>query len=151
MSVGLNPLEEDTPDFVHIGKVAEIIRLRCGLDHLGVRIDETLRNSLFTLSANKWTLLELPLLLTNANFRRACMKNVENAEVRQYFEQCYDRMSLRDQATIAEPVLNKISSFIADPHFREIMGKRILRFRSNKQSTKAIGCWSICRGGSSGR
>ena len=86
MSVGLNPLEQETPDFVRTADVAEAIRRRCGLDHFGVRIEETLRNALFVLAASGPTLIELPLLLTDAGFRAACMKLVPNDEVRQYFE-----------------------------------------------------------------
>jgi DNA helicase HerA-like ATPase len=123
MSVGLNPLEQETPDFVRIADVAEAIRRRSGLDHFGVRIEETLRNALFVLAANGLTLIELPLLLTDAGFRAACMKLVPNAEVRQYFESRYDEMSDAMQATVREPVLNKITAFIADPHFRHILGQ----------------------------
>ena len=123
VSVGLNPLEQETPDFVRIADVAEAIRRRCGLDHFGVRIEETLRNALFVLSANRLTLIELPLLLTDAGFRAACMKRVPNAEVRQYFESRYDEMSDAMQATVREPVLNKVSAFIADPNFRDILGQ----------------------------
>ena len=35
MSVGLNPLEQETPDFVAIAEVAEILKRHWGLDHLG--------------------------------------------------------------------------------------------------------------------
>ena len=123
VSVGLNPLEQETPDFVRTADVAEVIRRRCGLDHFGVRIEETLRNALFVLAANGLTLIELPLLLTDAGFRAACMKLVPNAEVRQYFESRYGEMSDAMQATVREPVLNKVSAFIADPHFRHILGQ----------------------------
>ena len=141
MSIGLNPLEQETPDFVRIAEVAEIIRLRCGLDHFGVRIQETLTNTLFALSANKLTLLEIPIFLANANFRRACMKQVENAEVRQYFEQRYDRMSSAMQAAVREPVLNKVSSLIADPSYRHIVGQVHSTF--NARDVMDAGCWVL--------
>ena len=35
MSVGLNPLEQPTPDFVVIAEVAEILKRHWGLDHFG--------------------------------------------------------------------------------------------------------------------
>lgn len=123
VSIGLNPLEQDNPDFVRTAEMAEIIRSRCGLGGFGVRIQETLTNGLYSLSANKLTLVELPLLLTNADFRRTCMKQVQNVEVRQYFEERYDKMSPGMQAATRDPVLNKISSFIADPHYRQIVGQ----------------------------
>lgn|GEM_PF-717546 len=123
VSIGMNNLEQETPDFVRITELAEVLKRRCGLDHFGVRIDEVLRNGLYVLSANGLTLVELPLLLTNAKFRAACMKRVANAEVKQYFESRYDQMSAPMQATTREGVLNKITAFTADPHFRHIVGQ----------------------------
>ena len=123
VSVGLNVVEQEKPDFVLTADVAEAIRRHCGLDRFGVRIDETLRNSIFVLAANGLTLIELPLLLTDAGFRAACMKSVPNAEVRHYFESRYDEMSDAMQATVREPVLNKISAFIADSRYRHILGQ----------------------------
>jgi hypothetical protein len=74
------------------------------------------------LSANGLTLVELAPLLSNAKFRAACVEHVENAEVRDYFEQRYDRQSEAMQATMREPILYRTSAFTADPHFRHIVG-----------------------------
>lgn len=122
-SVGFNPLEQETTDFVRIAEFAAVLKLRWGLDHFGARTDELLRNSLYVLSANNLTLLELAPLLTHAGFRAACLKNVPNAEVRQYFEARFDQASGAMQATMREPILNKTSAFTADPHFRHIVGQ----------------------------
>jgi energy-coupling factor transporter ATP-binding protein EcfA2 len=69
MSVGLNPLEQETPDFVRIAEVAEILKRHWGLDHFGARTDELLRNALYALSSNNLTLVELVPFLTNRAFR----------------------------------------------------------------------------------
>jgi hypothetical protein len=122
-SVGFNPLEQETPDFVRIAEFAAVLKLRWGLDHFGARTDELLRNSLYVLSANNLTLLELGSLLTHGGFRAACLKNVPNAEVRQYFEARFDQASEAMRATMREPILNKTSAFTADPHFRHIVGQ----------------------------
>jgi hypothetical protein len=122
-SVGLNPLEQETTDFVRISEFAAVLKVRWGLDHFGARTDELLRNSLYVLSANKLTLLELAPLLTHGGFRAACLKNVPNAEVRQYFETRFDQTSEAMRATMREPILNKTSAFTADPHFRHIVGQ----------------------------
>ncbi len=124
VSVGVNPLERDeSPDFVRNAELADVLTQRWGLDRFGARTDELLRNSLYVLSANGLTLVELAPLLSNATFRTACLKNVDNADVRDYFEQRYDRQSEAMQATLREPVLNKTSTFTADPHFRHIVGQ----------------------------
>lgn len=123
MSVGLNPLEQETPDFARIVEFAEVIKERCHLDSFGVRTDELLRNALYVLSANKLSLVELAPLLTRNGFRAACLREVDNPEVRQYFELRYDQASDAMQATMREPVLNKTSAFTSDPRFRHIVGQ----------------------------
>jgi Helicase HerA, central domain len=122
-SVGFNPLEQEKPDFVRIAEFAAVLKLRWGLDHFGARTDELLRNSLYVLSANHLTLLELGPLLTHAGFRAACLKHVPNPEIRQYFETRFDQTSDAMRATMREPILNKTSAFTADPHFRHIVGQ----------------------------
>ncbi len=124
MSVGLNPLEQETPDFVRIAEVAEILKRHWALDHFGARTDELLRNTLYALSANNLTLVELVPFLTNGAFRTACLKSVPNADIRQYFEFRYDQASEAMQATMREPILNKTSAFTADPKFRHIVGQQ---------------------------
>jgi hypothetical protein len=123
VSVGFNPLEQEIPNFVQIAEFAAVLKLRWGLDHFGARTDELLRNALFVLSANNLTLLELAPLLTHTGFRATCLKRVQNAEVRQYFELRYDQVSEAMRATMREPILNKTSAFTADPHFRHIVGQ----------------------------
>jgi hypothetical protein len=122
-SVGFNPLEFAEPDFVRIAEFNEILRQRWGLDGFGARTDELLRNSLYVLSANGLTLLELASLLTHTAFRLSCLKRVPNAEVRSYFEFRYGQASEAMQATMREPILNKTSAFTADPRFRDLVGQ----------------------------
>ncbi len=123
ISVGFNPLDDDSRGFVRIGEIAEVLKARWHLDSFGARTDELLRNSLFVLSANGLTLLELAPFLSHSGFRAQCLKQVLNAEVRQYFELRYDQTSEAMRATMREALLNKTSAFTADPHFRHIIGQ----------------------------
>lgn len=123
VSVGLNPLEGSATDYVRTAELAQLLRDRWHLDTFGARTDELLRNSLYALSANGLTLVELAPLLNHDGFRTACLKHVDNAEVRQYFELRYDQASEPMRATMREPILNKTSAFTADPHFRHIVGQ----------------------------
>lgn len=123
VSVGLNPLEAESPDFVRIAEFAQVLRQRWHLDHFGARTDELLRNALYVLASNGLTLVEIAPFLTHPGFRAACLKRVENAEIRQYFELRYDQASEAMRATMREPILNKTSAFTADPHFRHIVGQ----------------------------
>lgn len=123
VSIGLNPLEQESTDFVRIAEFAQVLRDRWHLDTFGARTDELLRNSLYALSENGLTLVELAPFLTDSGFRAACMKQVLNADIRQYFELRYDQASEAMRATMREPILNKTSAFTADPHFRHIVGQ----------------------------
>jgi hypothetical protein len=123
VSVGFNPLEGAGESFIRITEFTQVLRQRWSLDHFGARTDELLRNTLYALSANGLTLLELTLFLTHVGFRASCLKKVTNLEVRQYFELRYDQLSEAMWATMREPILNKISAFTADPHFRHIVGQ----------------------------
>jgi hypothetical protein len=124
ISVGFNPLDDDSRGFVRIGEIAEVLKARWHLDSFGARTDELLRNALVVLSANGLTLLELAPFLSQSSFRAACLKDVGNTEVRQYFELRYDQVSEAMRATMREPILNKTSAFTADPHFRHIIGQK---------------------------
>src|SRR6266849_7104474 len=123
ISVGFNPLDNESRGFVRIAEIAEVLKARWHLDSFGARTDELLRNALFVLSANGLTLLELAPFLSQSGFRAACLKDVSNTEVRQYFELRYDQASEAMRATMREPILNKTSAFTADPHFRHIVGQ----------------------------
>lgn len=124
VSVGLNPLEQALPpDFARIAEFAEVLKERWALDRFGARTDELLRNTLYALAANGLTLMELAAFLNHRAFRIACLKQVENNEIRAYFETRYDPVSEPMQAVMREPILNKTSAFTADPRFRHIVGQ----------------------------
>ena len=141
MSIGLNPLEQESPDFIAIAEVAEILKRHWGLQHFGARTDELLRNSLFVLSANHLTLVELAPLLADSDFRFACFEKVGNPEVREYFDLRYDQASDAMQATMREPILNKTSAFTADPKFRHIVGQEHSSFSFREAMDQ--GLWII--------
>jgi hypothetical protein len=123
VSIGLNPLEQESPDFVRIAEMAQVLKRHWSLDSFGARTDELLRNSLFALSANGLTLVELVPLLADSSFRAACLKKILNPEVKQYFELRYNQASEAMRATMREPILNKTSAFTADPRFRHMIGQ----------------------------
>lgn len=125
-SVGLNVLEgkEGQDRFVQIAEFAQILKVRWHLETFGARTEELLRNALYVLCENDLTLLELSPLLTNAAFRSSCMQQVKNPEVALYFTSRYDQASEAMQGVLRDALLNKISGFTADPHFRHIIGQR---------------------------
>lgn len=124
-SIGLNILAaaDEHQRFVQVSEVASILRERWSLDTLGVRTEELLRNALLILQDNKLTLLELSPLLSSPIFRAACLKRATNLEARNYFLHRFDAKSEAMQAVYREAVLNKITAFTGDPHFRHILGQ----------------------------
>jgi len=125
-SVGLNVLEPGSVQhsFVQIAEFAQVLKQRWGLDHFGARTEELLRNSLHVLSENHLTVVELAPLLTRSTFRTTCLARVQNSEVREYFEARFNPASDGMQGTLRDPILNKVSTFTADPHFRHILGQQ---------------------------
>jgi hypothetical protein len=126
---------------VPVLQFAEVLKHRWSLHTFGARTDELLRNALLVLAESELTLLELGPLLTDEAFRASCVKNVVNAEIRQYFELRFDAASEAMRAVMREPILNKTSAFTADPHFRHIVGQR----RSTFSIAKAMdeGKWIL--------
>jgi len=124
-SVGLNVIDQSTGQnsFVQIAEFAQVLKQRWHLDSFGARTEELLRNSLHLLADNRFSILELPPLLTSGPFRATCVRRSQNPEVKDYFALRYDRASEAMQATWRDAILNKVSAFTADPHFRHILGQ----------------------------
>ena len=124
-SVGLNVIGQGTGQnsFVQIAEFAEVLKQRWQLAAFGARTEELLRNSLHVLSDNRMTLLELSPLLTSGPFRALCLRQIQNVEVKDYFALRYDRASEAMRAAWRDAILNKVSAFTADPHFRHILGQ----------------------------
>lgn len=141
VSVGLNPLEGLANDFVRSTEFAELLRQRYNIDAFGARTEELLRNGIVVLSDNNLTLIELALLLSNDRFRSACLRNTRNAEVKEYFESRFGKVSEPMKATMREPILNKISAFTADPRFRHIVGQAHSTFSMKDMIDRK--CWVI--------
>jgi Type IV secretion-system coupling protein DNA-binding domain len=142
-SVGLNVLEAGAAQhsFVQIAEVAQLLKQRWHLDSFGARTEELLRNSLLLLSENGLTLLELAPLLIDDGFRARCLRGAANSEARDYFAARYNQASEGQQTMFRDAVLNKVSAFTADPHFRHILGQQ----RSTFSLINAIdgGYWII--------
>ena len=125
-SVGLNVLESAAAQhsFVQIAEFAALLKQRWHLDSFGARTEELLRNGLLLLSENRLTLLELAPLLTDDGFRAGCLRGAGNSEARDYFAVRYNQASEGQQTMFRDAVLNKVSAFTADPHFRHILGQQ---------------------------
>jgi hypothetical protein len=124
-SVGMNILEStgEQDRFVRISEIIAILQKYWEHEIGGARTQEFMRNLLLVGSYNNLTLVDVPHLATNAALRSVCMKRVQNAEVRSFFETRYDQLSEAMQNVYREAVINKLTAFSADPHFRHILGQ----------------------------
>ena len=125
-SIGLNVLEaqQGAQSYVQLAEFAQILKARWNLDSFGARTEELLRNALHVLADNGLTLLELAPLLTNAAFRAACLRRVQNPEVVSYFQTRFDTRSEAMQGVYRDAILNKVSGFTTDQRFRHILGQQ---------------------------
>jgi hypothetical protein len=124
-SAGINILspQDELQRYVQVAEITELLKARWQLDAFGARTEELLRNSLQVLQDKRFTFVELGALLTDRAFRMACVSTTTNKEAASYFNTRYNRLSEGAQAEYREAVLNKVSVFSADPHFRHILGQ----------------------------
>jgi hypothetical protein len=72
---------------------------------------------------NRLTLVDMPRLLTDPAYRSALMERTTDPELARFFRTRYDRWG-REQALIAESVLNKIGALALNPTLHLILGQR---------------------------
>ena len=77
--------------------------------------------SLLLLIEQELTLIEMPRLLTEPEYRGALLARSENPEVVRFFRTRYERWG-REQATMVESVLNKVGAFTLNPRLKSILG-----------------------------
>jgi hypothetical protein len=133
-SIGFNPLEQASGSSEHAQaqELANVLRVRWETKSFGPRSEELMRHALYTLSVNNLTLLELPALLTQANFREKLLEQVSDRTVLEYWRDRYGSLSDGMRVVIREPLLTRVSAFLADPQIREIVGQRQTTFSFNK-------------------
>ena len=129
-SIGFNPLEQASRSSAHAQaqELANVLRVRWETKSFGPRSEELMRHALYTLSVNNLTLLELPALLTQANFREKLLDRVSDRTVLEYWRDRYGSLSDGMRVVIREPLLTRVSAFLADPQIREIVGQRQTTF-----------------------
>jgi hypothetical protein len=81
-----------------------------------------LRNTLLALSeVPGMTLVEVPRLLTDRDFRHDLMTKIKDPVIKRYFENEFDRMPEKMLQESIAPILNKVGQFISSPLIRAII------------------------------
>jgi hypothetical protein len=122
--VGLNLLSRpgDSPELV----VDQVVSIFHDLyrDSWGPRTDDILRAALLTLvGLPGMTLAEVPLLLTDAGFRRPLVGRLNDPVALGPFWGWYDGLSDGERTQAIGPVMNKLRTFLLRRRLRNILGQ----------------------------
>lgn len=98
-------------------------------DSWGIRTQQILSAALLTLtSIPNTTLLHLPPLLTNADYRKKVVAKVNDRVGLLPFWRQFEAMKESERAAHIAPVLNKLEQFIFRPNLRNILGQSSPKF-----------------------
>src|SRR5437879_2583696 len=122
--VGWNPLETrgESP-YPVVQELIAIFHRRLWPDAWGPRLEELLRMTLLALAETRLTLLEATPFLSRPEFRRAILRQVTIAEVREFWTLRFERLSPSQRSLVTETVLNKLSVF-HDPALKYVVGQQ---------------------------
>jgi TraM recognition site of TraD and TraG/Type IV secretion-system coupling protein DNA-binding domain len=96
---------------------------------IGPRSSDVLLHALIALArSSEGTLADLPVLLTNAVFRRRLLSSVSDPLVLAPFFSWYDQLSEAERHQVVAPVLNKTRAFLSRTAIRRLLGQSHPRF-----------------------
>lgn len=133
--VVLDPADEDMPVGLNLlaGAVESpelVVDQVVGIFHQlyrafwGPRTDDILRSALLTLATRPgMTLCEVPLLLTDAAFRRRLVSGLDDPIALEPFWGWYEGISDAERAAAIGPVMNKLRAFTLRRRIRNVIGQ----------------------------
>ena len=124
--VAFNPLEKVHPDFHHLvasGIIAVFKKI--WPEFWGPRLEHILRHSVLTLlEYPNSSLLDLPRLLTDKDFRSEVMHHVKHQQVRDFWFNEFEKYSAWLRSEAISPILNKVGQFLTSVPLRNIIGQK---------------------------
>lgn len=133
--VGLNPLVAHgrSPELV----ADQLLSVFHTLYTLGVRTQDILHAGLLTLAQVPGsTLASLPLLLSDAGFRRRVVSQIDDPVALGPFWAGFEQWSEAERATATAPVLNKLRPFLLRPQLRAVIAQSAPRFEITQVFTE---------------
>jgi type IV secretory pathway TraG/TraD family ATPase VirD4 len=123
--IAFNPLEKVGADKRHLiasGLIAAFKKIWA--EFWGPRMEHILRNCILALlEYPESTLLDLPPMLTDKDFRSRVLQKVSNPGVRDFWLLEFERYSAWFRSEAVSPILNKVGQFLATPLIRNIVGQ----------------------------
>jgi len=132
--IAFNPLQKVGRDYHHLVASGLIsVFKKVWSEFWGPRLEHILRHSILTLlEYPNSTLLDIPRLLTDKEFRKHVLESVTQQQVREFWFFEFEKYSawLRSQAV--SPILNKVGQFLTSIPLRNIVGQNKSTFRLRK-------------------
>ncbi|GAI25868.1 unnamed protein product, partial [marine sediment metagenome] len=124
--IAFNPLDKVHPDY-HFLVASGLISVfkKIWSEFWGPRLEHILRNSLLTLlEYPKSTLLDIPKLLTDKEFRKEVLEGITNQQVREFWFSEFEKYSAWLRSEAISPILNKVGQFLTSLPIRNIVGQK---------------------------
>jgi len=124
--IAFNPLESVHTDQHHLIASGLIsVFKKIWSEFWGPRLEHILRNSILTLLERpNSTILDIPKLLTDKDFRGEIIWKVKNQQVREFWFSEFERYSTYLKTEAASPILNKMGQFLTSFPLRNIVGQK---------------------------
>lgn len=122
--VPFNVLATDDEPYITAQNVIEAMR-RTWAEELRAapRFANVALHSLLVLIEMRLSLVELPRLLADKDYRDSLLANVGQPDVAAFFHQRFDRWG-REQPLMVESLLNKVTALTLNPYLRPVLGAR---------------------------
>jgi len=120
----LNPLEVKNTAYRELVS-SGIVSIFYKLYHLswGPRLEYILRNTILTLlNVPNSTLLQVPELLTNENYRLKVVSGMHDQVLKNFWINEFSKMSPQMRSEAVSPILNKVGQFLSSQTIRNIVG-----------------------------
>ena len=122
--IGLNVLRSLDGDPELAAEQVFAVLHRLNKDSWGPRLADLLRAALHTLARTEdATLCELPLLLTDANYRRCVIGGLDDPIGLGAVWAWFDALSDGERSQAISPILNKVRPWIVRPSLRHVLGQ----------------------------
>ncbi len=129
--IPFNPLESAHRDYHYLiaSGLISVFR-KIWPDFWGPRLEHILRNSILTLLEHpNATLLDIPRLLTDKEFRKGVVGRINNQQVREFWLFEFEKYSAWLKSEATSPVLNKVGQFLTSIPLRNVVGQKENTFR----------------------
>ena len=123
--IPFNPLESVEKDFHHLVTSGLIsVFKKVWHEFWGPRLEHILRHSILTLlEYPQSTILDIPRLLADRDFRRQVLVSVTHQQVREFWFGEFEKYSAWLRSEAISPILNKIGQFLTSIPLRNIVGQ----------------------------